>query len=149
MLNESEITETEAIFLTLDSGKCIDEHCNELIEHVMKSFDMYCYLKWLLFRWVHIRNNKDHLPKRRVSLDKCVIRQRKKRKGDWYCPNCGDLQFKHNVNCRICGAPNPFSNSFKTYYQIDLIPLFFLTFQPYLQGVFYLYLVTLNFLIYL
>lgn len=22
---------------------------------------------------------------------------------DWYCPNCYDLQFKHNENCRICG----------------------------------------------
>ena len=52
--------------------------CNELIEHVMKSFEKYCYFKWLLSRWVHIRDNKDHLPKKRLSLDKCVIRKRKK-----------------------------------------------------------------------
>ena len=119
MLSDIEITETEAIFLTLVSGKCSDQYCNELIEHVMKSFEKYCYLKWLLSRWVHLRDNKNHLPKRRVSLDKCVIRQRKKRKGDWYCPNCGDHQFKHNMNCRVCGELNPFNNCLGTYYQTD------------------------------
>merc|ERR1719502_2088397 len=23
--------------------------------------------------------------------------------GDWYCPNCGDLQFRRNQQCRKCG----------------------------------------------
>merc|ERR1712176_337510 len=27
--------------------------------------------------------------------------------GDWYCPNCKDLQFKRNLMCRRCGAPHP------------------------------------------
>jgi len=27
--------------------------------------------------------------------------------GDWDCPQCGDLQFAKNANCRKCGAPNP------------------------------------------
>jgi len=25
--------------------------------------------------------------------------------GDWYCPNCGDLQFAKNLECRKCGTP--------------------------------------------
>lgn len=27
--------------------------------------------------------------------------------GDWHCPNCNDLQFAKNVECRKCGTPNP------------------------------------------
>lgn len=27
--------------------------------------------------------------------------------GDWKCPSCGDLQFKRNTNCRLCGTPAP------------------------------------------
>lgn len=27
--------------------------------------------------------------------------------GDWYCPNCNDLQFKRNIVCRRCGTRNP------------------------------------------
>jgi predicted RNA-binding Zn-ribbon protein involved in translation (DUF1610 family) len=27
--------------------------------------------------------------------------------GDWYCPNCGDLQFARNQQCRKCGTANP------------------------------------------
>lgn len=27
--------------------------------------------------------------------------------GDWYCPQCNDLQFARNTSCRKCGAPNP------------------------------------------
>merc|ERR1712019_72057 len=29
------------------------------------------------------------------------------RNGDWYCPNCNDLQFRRNTTCRKCGTPNP------------------------------------------
>jgi len=27
--------------------------------------------------------------------------------GDWMCPNCNDLQFGKNKDCRKCGTPNP------------------------------------------
>merc|ERR1712048_298695 len=27
--------------------------------------------------------------------------------GDWYCPNCNDLQFRRNQMCRKCGTPHP------------------------------------------
>lgn len=27
--------------------------------------------------------------------------------GDWLCPNCNDLQFGKNKECRKCGTPNP------------------------------------------
>jgi len=27
--------------------------------------------------------------------------------GDWYCPNCADLQFARNQQCRKCGTANP------------------------------------------
>lgn len=29
------------------------------------------------------------------------------RSGDWYCPNCRDLQFARNQQCRQCGTPKP------------------------------------------
>ena len=109
MLNDIQITETEAIFLTLESGKCSDAFCTELIEHVNHtSFDMFCYLRWLLLRWVHIRDHKHQLPTKRFNEQTAERNHKWKRKGDWFCVNCGDLQFKHNVNCRMCGALKPF-----------------------------------------
>merc|ERR1719444_655017 len=27
--------------------------------------------------------------------------------GDWYCPNCQDLQFARNSVCRLCQPPRP------------------------------------------
>mmetsp|Transcript_9403 Transcript_9403/g.15180 ORF Transcript_9403/g.15180 Transcript_9403/m.15180 type:complete len:384 (+) Transcript_9403:53-1204(+) len=27
--------------------------------------------------------------------------------GDWHCPNCGDLQFARNIECRMCRTPKP------------------------------------------
>lgn len=27
--------------------------------------------------------------------------------GDWFCPNCNDLNFARNAECRKCQAPNP------------------------------------------
>mmetsp|Transcript_51045 Transcript_51045/g.148173 ORF Transcript_51045/g.148173 Transcript_51045/m.148173 type:complete len:486 (+) Transcript_51045:117-1574(+) len=29
------------------------------------------------------------------------------RTGDWFCPNCHDLQFARNLQCKRCGTPNP------------------------------------------
>eukprot|EP00747_Dinoflagellata_sp_TGD_P222709 gnl/TRDRNA2_/TRDRNA2_94402_c0_seq1.p1 gnl/TRDRNA2_/TRDRNA2_94402_c0~~gnl/TRDRNA2_/TRDRNA2_94402_c0_seq1.p1 ORF type:complete len:215 (-),score=33.28 gnl/TRDRNA2_/TRDRNA2_94402_c0_seq1:237-881(-) len=29
------------------------------------------------------------------------------KKGDWFCPSCGDLQFMKNAECRKCGAAKP------------------------------------------
>ena len=115
MLDDSQITETEAIFLTLDSGDCTDELCNELIEYVMnKSEEQYIYLRWLLLRWSHLRKHQKDLPKKRLDLNTCIqMHTRKKQRGDFYCTNCGDLQFKKNTHCRLCGCPNPFiKNSF-------------------------------------
>merc|ERR1712232_634971 len=31
--------------------------------------------------------------------------------GDWFCPSCGDHQFKRNHCCRKCGTPNPFGSA--------------------------------------
>lgn len=31
--------------------------------------------------------------------------------GDWFCPNCGDLQFARNVVCRCCGTPKAQADS--------------------------------------
>merc|ERR1719434_531590 len=27
--------------------------------------------------------------------------------GDWHCPQCNDLQFARNKQCRMCGAERP------------------------------------------
>ena len=69
MLDDSQITETEAIFLTLDSGDCTDEYCNELIEYLMnKSEEQYIYLRWLLLRWSHLRKHQKDLPKKKIRF---------------------------------------------------------------------------------
>merc|ERR1740130_2586574 len=39
--------------------------------------------------------------------------QQNMKPGDWFCPNCNDLQFAKNNVCRKCGTPNPNPPSMK------------------------------------
>lgn len=64
MLTDKQITLVEGVFLAIDSKK-IDYLIDEMIENVfMISNEQGNYLLWLMERWVYLRNNKHHLPKR-------------------------------------------------------------------------------------
>ena len=64
MLTDKQITLVEGVFLAIDSNK-IDYLIDEMIENVfIISNEQGNYLLWLMDRWVYLRNNKHHLPKR-------------------------------------------------------------------------------------
>ena len=64
MLTDKQITLVEGVFLAIDSTK-IDYLIDEMIENVfIISNEQGNYLLWLMDRWVYLRNNKHHLPKR-------------------------------------------------------------------------------------
>ena len=66
MLTDKQITLVEGLFffLAIDS-KQIDYLIDEIIENVfIISNEQGNYLLWLMDRWVYLRNNKHHLPKR-------------------------------------------------------------------------------------
>ena len=64
MLTDKQITLVEGVFLAIDS-KQIDYLIDEMIENVfIISNEQGNYLLWLMDRWVYLRNNKHHLPKR-------------------------------------------------------------------------------------
>ena len=73
MLTNTQITETEAVFVALDSGDMTDNLVFEIREHVYyKSFEQHCYLQWLLDRWTILRKHAHHLPTRAVNMDTYV-----------------------------------------------------------------------------
>jgi len=45
--------------------------------------------------------------KKGFEQSKGVGKGKKPKPGDWYCPNCGDLNFARNVDCRRCATPKP------------------------------------------
>ena len=64
MLTDKQITLVEGVFLAIDSNK-IDYLIDNIIENVfIISNEQGNYRLWLMNRWVHLRNNKHHLPKR-------------------------------------------------------------------------------------
>ena len=65
MLNDYELTMTEAVFLAIDSNKLSESFCYELIDNYRKTNkEAYKYLWWLLNRWTLLRLHKYQLPKR-------------------------------------------------------------------------------------
>jgi len=62
-MHPSQIVYVELIFTTIDREilptSVTDELCNKTC-----NFDMRIYLQWLLNRWVLLRNNIDHYPKK-------------------------------------------------------------------------------------
>ena len=64
MLTDKQITLVVGVFLAIDSKKR-DYLIDEIIENVfIISNEQGNYLLWLMGRWVYLRNNKHHLPKR-------------------------------------------------------------------------------------
>lgn len=41
------------------------------------------------------------------SQTKAALPKNRPMTGDWYCPNCGDMQFMKNEQCRQCGTARP------------------------------------------
>ena len=65
ILNDYETRMIESIFLALDSGKLSESYCEELVDYLRrKNKEAYKYVLRLLNRWVLLRLNKYHLPKR-------------------------------------------------------------------------------------
>ena len=116
MLTDTEITETESVFLALDSGDLTDEIIFKLREYIYnKYFEQHCYLDWLLDRWTILRKHRHQLPKRTIKnlMDRrevyAYVPDKKKKTfqfkpGDWRCIKCTDHQFAKNTVCRVCGS---------------------------------------------
>ena len=65
MLSDAEVTEIECIFILIDNGLipvCVTIQFLIWLEN--KSIERFALLNWMLNRWVFIRQNKHHLPKR-------------------------------------------------------------------------------------
>ena len=62
-MNLSQITYTELIFTTIDR-EILPKHVTDELCNNTCNFNMRVYLQWLLNRWVVLRNNIDHYPKK-------------------------------------------------------------------------------------
>ena len=62
-MNLSQITYTELIFTTIDR-EILPKHVTDELCNNTCNFNMRVYLQWLLQRWVAIRDNIDHYPKK-------------------------------------------------------------------------------------
>ena len=110
MLTNKQINETETIYQIIDSGKIYDDLINQIRKLLHNEyFGQSVYLEWLLFRWTILRKDKQHLPKRHVSLNEAVTREQRFsfKKGDWECTNCRYHNFHKNIICRSCNSIHP------------------------------------------
>ena len=66
MLSDCEMIEAECIFLLIDNGIVSNEVSMEFMESTYNNnYEMFVLLNWMLKRWVLLRKQKFHLPKRR------------------------------------------------------------------------------------
>ena len=64
-LSEKDIDEIHLIFTIIDRALINDEMSIKIITHYYENeYEHYIYLEWLLLRWVFLRTNANHLPKR-------------------------------------------------------------------------------------
>ena len=65
MLSDAEITEIECIFMLIDNGVIPHATTELFLEWLSnRNTERFALLDWMLNRWVKIRVNKYHLPKR-------------------------------------------------------------------------------------
>ena len=65
MLTTKELDEIETVFIIIDRNYVSPELANSLVEYFHdENYEQFVYLQWLLCRWVRLRSNLDHLPKR-------------------------------------------------------------------------------------
>ena len=69
MLNQADITEIECIFLLIDNGAIKKRVALQSLEWLQnRDIRRFALLNWMLSRWVLLRKNKYHLPKRSVNI---------------------------------------------------------------------------------
>ena len=74
VLTDCELIEAECIFLLIDNGIISHEVCVTFMRFTeIQNPEMFALLEWMLRRWVLIRQNKFHLPKRRKK-PQCINR---------------------------------------------------------------------------
>ena len=68
MLTSKQLNQVESLFLDIDSKKIDRKYYYLINEAINMVFNINAYqgeyLLWLLNRWVLLRNNESHLPKR-------------------------------------------------------------------------------------
>ena len=108
MLNESEITLVESVYLVLDRDVLTSEIVLQIQDYVYKhNFEQHVYLQWLINRWSVLKRDKHHLPLRRLNLNKYVeshpIVKLQNQKKQWECKSCYYRQSRHHNFCSFCG----------------------------------------------
>ena len=70
MLSNAEITEIECIFMLIDNGAIPHRVTLQFLEWLQnKDIRRFELLNWMLSRWVLLRKNKYHLPKRSININ--------------------------------------------------------------------------------
>ena len=76
MLTVGEISETEIIFLAIDTGLLSDEICEAIMLQISQNNkEAHIYLMWLLTRWRGIRLDKSDLPtilKHQITINELI-----------------------------------------------------------------------------
>ena len=113
MLNDFQITQAEAVFLAIDSGKLEESFIKDITEHVFSyNYEMWVYLIWLLNRWVLLRSNPYQLPARylKPTIQAMTPHENLKNKHKsiepygWFCNTCHRTQNRRNRFCYHCGV---------------------------------------------
>ena len=74
MLNDSEITLVESIYLVLDRDILTSEIALQIQDYVYKhNFEQHVYLQWLINRWSFLKRDKHHLPLRTININNHVL----------------------------------------------------------------------------
>ena len=69
MLSYADITEIECIFLLIDNGAIKNRVTLQFLEWLQNNdIRRFALLNWMLSRWVLLRKNKYHLPKRSINM---------------------------------------------------------------------------------
>ena len=69
MLSNAEITEIECIFVLIDNGAIENRVTLQFLEWLQnKDIRRFALLNWMLSRWVLLRKNEYHLPKRSIDI---------------------------------------------------------------------------------
>ena len=73
MLSDLQIDEMEFIFRLIDDGHLPQNVTIDFLDWLkIKDTERFALLNWMLLRWVYIRYDKYHLPKRFINLSNSV-----------------------------------------------------------------------------
>ena len=70
MLSNAEINEIECIFMLIDNGAIEHRVTLQFLEWLQNNdIRRFALLNWMLSRWILLRQNKYHLPKRSINMN--------------------------------------------------------------------------------